>query len=90
MAGTQRVSMPGESERDFRIRLQQSGRERRDEQVERPKEIWSNFERIDGIRRAKAALAEQEASIEGHRGTAWVNPRFLPRRVHRCAKGLLA
>lgn len=32
--GTKTVSAPGESERDFRVRLQQAGRERRDEAAE--------------------------------------------------------
>jgi hypothetical protein len=60
---TNEVSRPGESERDFRVRLQQTGRERRDQQIESlrrkyaPK-ITALHERI---RRADQQRQKQEA-----------------------------
>jgi hypothetical protein len=61
-ASTQSVSRPGESERDFRVRLQQAGRERRDAFVEdlRRKYAPRNAALEERIRRARQA-AERES-----------------------------
>jgi len=57
------VSAPGESERDFRIRLQQSSREKRDKQVDRLREKYAA--KITGlqdrIRRAEQAVEREKA-----------------------------
>lgn len=57
------VSRPGESERDFRIRLQQRAREQRDEQVEalRRKYATRMATLRDRLARAQAALAREKA-----------------------------
>lgn len=57
------VSRPGESERDFRIRLQQRAREQRDEQVEalRRKYAARMATLRDRLARAQAALAREKA-----------------------------
>jgi hypothetical protein len=62
-------SRPEETERDFRIRLQQTGRERRDQQVEKLRQKYSsNFARLDErVRRAKTVLEEQEAEAKGQK-----------------------
>jgi hypothetical protein len=68
-------SRPEETERDFRIRLQQTGRERRDQQVERLRQKYSSdFARLDErIRRANAVLAQQEAEAKGQKYQAAVS-----------------
>lgn len=57
------VSRPGESERDFRIRLQQRAREQRDEQVEalRRKYATRTATLRDRLARAQASLAREKA-----------------------------
>jgi hypothetical protein len=63
------LSRPGETERDFRIRLQQVAREGRDQQVEKLREKYtSDFARLDErIRRAKMVLEEQQAQAKGQK-----------------------
>ncbi|MBU6479857.1 MAG: ATP-binding protein [Nitrospirae bacterium] len=61
--GTKEVSKPGESERDFRVRLQQSGREQRDTQSEslRQKYAPKIAALQDRIRRAAQMVQRQQA-----------------------------
>lgn len=60
---TKEVSMPGESERDFRVRLQQSGRETRDKQSDslRQKYAPKIAALQDRIRRAGYMVERQQA-----------------------------
>ena len=60
---TKDVSKPGESERDFRVRLQQSGREQRDKGAEslRQKYALKITTLQDRIRRAEQAKVRQQA-----------------------------
>ncbi len=60
---TKEVSKPGESERDFRVRLQQSGREQRDKQSEslRQKYAPKIASLQDRIRRAGQMVERQQA-----------------------------
>jgi hypothetical protein len=61
--GLQMVSNPGESERDFRIRLQQSARERRDEAVESLRQKYAP--RIAALEdRARRALQAVDREAE--------------------------
>jgi len=63
------VSRPGETERDFRIRLQQTAREKRDQQVEKLREKYSStFSRIDErLRKAQMVLEEQKAQAKSQK-----------------------
>ncbi len=63
------ISKPEETDRDFRIRLQQIAREKRDEQVQRLRRKYSsNFARLDErIRRAQAALEKHETEAKGQK-----------------------
>ncbi len=63
------LSLPGEVERDFRVRLQQGAREKRDEQVTKLREKYSSvFTRMDEkIRRAQIALDQQKAQASGQK-----------------------
>lgn len=58
-----------ETERDFRIRLQQSAREQRDQQVEKlRKKYGSSFARLDErIRRAQTTLEKEKAESRGQK-----------------------
>jgi hypothetical protein len=60
---TKEVSNPGESERDFRVRLQQSSREARDKQTDslRQKYAWKIAALQDRIRRAGQMVERQQA-----------------------------
>ena len=60
---TKAMSMPGESERDFRVRLQQAGREQRDQQSEalRKKYAPKIAALQDRIRRAEQMVDRQQA-----------------------------
>jgi len=62
-----RFSKAGESERDFRIRLQQLVREERDAEVERLRQKYSPKITVleDRIRRAEQAIAREEAEAGG-------------------------
>ncbi len=56
------VSNPGESERDFRIRLQQTAREQRDEAVERLRQKYATkMEALEEKRRRSEQAVEREA-----------------------------
>lgn len=57
------TSRPEETERDFKIRLQEIAREKRDQQVEKLREKYSKvFARLDErVRKAQMALEEQKA-----------------------------
>ncbi len=56
------VSNPGESERDFRIRLQQTAREQRDEAVERLRQKYATkIEALEEKRRRSEQAVEREA-----------------------------
>jgi hypothetical protein len=60
---TEDISTPGESERDFRVRLQQMGREQRDEQVETLRRKYASKIAAlqDRIRRARQMVERQTA-----------------------------
>jgi hypothetical protein len=60
---TKEVSKPGESERDFRVRLQQAGRELRDKGVESLRQKYASKIATlqDRIRRAELAKEKQQA-----------------------------
>jgi hypothetical protein len=60
---TKEVSSPGESERDFRVRLQQTGREIRDKAVEALRQKYASriAARQERIRRAELAKEKQQA-----------------------------
>jgi hypothetical protein len=63
------VSRPEETERDFRVRLQQAAREQRDQQVEKlRKKYSSDFSRLDErIRRAQATFEKQKTEAGGQK-----------------------
>jgi hypothetical protein len=63
------ISKPGETERDFRIRLEQKAREERDKQVAKLREKYSStFSRLDErVRKAKMSLDEQEAQAKSQK-----------------------
>ncbi|MEM2946455.1 MAG: ATP-binding protein [Thermoproteota archaeon] len=69
------LSKPGETERDFRIRLQQIAREKRDQQVEELRKKYATaFARLDErIRRAKMTLEEQQAQAKSREYEAAVS-----------------
>jgi hypothetical protein len=60
--GTKEVSRPGESERDFRVRLQQSWREQRDAQLESLRQKYAPKMTVlqDRIRRAQQMVERQQ------------------------------
>jgi hypothetical protein len=60
---TKEVSQPGESERDFRVRLQQTGREQRDKGAETLRQKYASKIATlqDRIRRAELAKEKQQA-----------------------------
>lgn len=64
-SSTKSVSMPGESERDFRVRLQQSGREQRDKAAEalRQKYAPKISALQDRMRRAEQMKEKQQAEV---------------------------
>jgi hypothetical protein len=68
-------SRPEETERDFRIRLQQAAREQRDQQVEKlRKKYSSDFSRLDErIRRAQATFEKQKTEAGGRKYEAAVS-----------------
>jgi hypothetical protein len=69
------VSKLGETERDFRTRLQQNAREQRDQQVEKlRKKYSSDFVRLDErIRRAQTTFEKHEADAKGQKYQAAVS-----------------
>ncbi len=68
-------SKPEETDRDFRIRLQQIAREQRDQQVEKLRRKYSSdFARLDErIRRAQATFEKREAEAKGQKYQAAVS-----------------
>lgn len=91
-------SLPNESERDFRMRLQQSAREKRDAEVDQvSKRYEKQIERIeDRLRRAEATLAQKEAEVEARKRETLVSVgesvvgMFLGRRSTRVASTALS
>jgi hypothetical protein len=63
------VSRLGESERDFRVRLQQNSREKRDAQVEKLREKYdASFRRLEEkIRKAQNKFEEQQAQAKSQK-----------------------
>jgi len=63
------ISKPEEPEREFRIRLQQTAREKRDAQVDKLRQKYSSaFARLDErVRRAQMVVEEQEAQAKGQK-----------------------
>ncbi len=63
------VSNPGESERDFRVRLQQLGREQRDEEVEKLRRKYApKLEQLEERkRRAEQAVAREAEEAKGQK-----------------------
>jgi hypothetical protein len=63
------ISRPEETERDFRIRLEQKAREERDKQVVKLREKYnSTFSRLDErVRKAKMTLDEQQAQAKSQK-----------------------
>jgi hypothetical protein len=63
------ISRPEETERDFRIRLEQKAREERDKQVAKLREKYnSTFSRLDErVRKAKMALDEQQSQARSQK-----------------------
>ncbi len=62
-------SHPSESEREFRMRLQQVAREKRDEEIDRiTKRFQTNIDRIaERLRRRETDLAKREADVAARR-----------------------
>jgi len=86
-------SQPGESEREFRMRLQQTAREKRDAEVD---EVNARYEKRldtlqDRLRSAEAALATKEADVSARKTETLVTVgesvvgMFLGRRSTRVA-----
>jgi len=67
--GLEIVSNPGESERDFRVRLQQMAREKRDEAVEKLRRKYApKFEQLeDRKRRAEQAVEREREQAKGQK-----------------------
>jgi len=63
------ASNPGETERDFRVRLQQIARERRDDEVEKLKKKYApKLEQLEERkRRAEQAVAQQQDQAQGQK-----------------------
>ncbi len=72
---TYELSRPGEVERDFRIRLQQAAREKRDQQVAKLREKYSpKLVKLDErIRRLQMVLEEQKSQAKGQKYQAAVS-----------------
>jgi len=91
-------SQPNESERDFRVRLQQAAREKRDEEVD---EVSERYEKRlgklqDQLRKAEATLAAKEADVTARKRETLVTVgesvvgMFLGRRSTRVASRALS
>jgi len=91
-------SKPKESERDFRMRLQQIAREKRDEEID---EITERYEKKldtleDRLRREEADLAQREADVTARKRETLVSVGesvvgvFLGRRSYRMASTALS
>jgi len=69
------VSKPGESEREFRIRVAEAGRTGRDEQIEKLRDAYAvKLERLDErVRRAQAALSREKDQANSQKMQAAVS-----------------
>ncbi len=69
------VQRPGESDRAFRIRLQEAARERRDQEVDRLRRKYRRrLERLrDRLERYQRELALDEAEYEARRQQQWIS-----------------
>jgi hypothetical protein len=91
-------SQPGEGERDFRVRLQQTARERRDEEIDKINERYeSKLDTLeDRLRRYEARLAERRADVAARKRETAVSVGesvvglFLGRRSTRVASTALS
>jgi hypothetical protein len=91
-------SQPKENERDFRMRLQQAAREKRDEEIDEINERYEKkFDTLeDRLRRYEAKLAEREADVEARKRATMVSVGesvvglFLGRRSTRMASTALS
>ena len=91
-------SEPRETERAFRMRLQQTARERRDEEIDEVTERYEKkLERIeDRLRREEADLAQREADVAARKRETLVSVgesvvgMFLGRRSYRVASTALS
>jgi len=91
-------SQPNESERDFRVRLQQTAREERDADVDKVSERYEKRlgQLQDRLRRAEATLARREADVAARKQATMVSVgesvvgMFLGRRSTRVASTALS
>ena len=91
-------SQPNETERDFRMRLSQIARERRDDEVDRLNQSYETRLRTlqDRLRRAQAAVAMRQADAEARKREVMVSAgesvlgMFLGRRSMRSASTALS
>jgi len=91
-------SKPGESEREFRMRLQQIAREKRDEEIDEITERYNDkLERVeDKLRREESDLAQREADVSARKRETLVSVGesvvgvFLGRRSYRMASTALS
>jgi hypothetical protein len=91
-------SRPRESEREFRMRLQQVARERRDEEIDEITERYEDkIDKVeDRLRREEADLAQQEADLTARKRETLVSVgesvvgMFLGRRSTRMASTALS
>ena len=91
-------SLPQENERDFRMRLQQAARERRDEEVDKINQRYEKRLQTlgDRLRRAEASLGKKRADAEARKRETLVSVgesvvgMFLGRRSTRAASTALS
>ena len=91
-------SRPGETEREFRMRLQQIARERRDEEIDEITERYDGkLKRLeDRLRREEADLAQRDADVSARKRETLVSVgesvvgMFLGRRSYRMASTALS
>jgi TolA-binding protein len=91
-------SQPNETERDFRMRLSQSAREKRDEEVDKLNQSYETRLRTlqDRLRRAQTAVAMRQADAEARKREVVVSAgesvlgMFLGRRSMRSASTALS
>lgn len=91
-------SLPDESERDFRMRLQQAAREERDEEVDKlTRKYEKRLARLeDRLRRAETRLAKKRADAEARKREVLVSVgesvlgMFMGRRSTRMASSALS
>ena len=91
-------SQPGENERDFRVRLRQLAREKRDDEVDKISDKYeAKLDRLkERLRRAESKLARKQADAEARKREALVSVgesvvgMFLGRRSMRAASTALS